>query len=70
MALFTLGQLCSGAITVHAKNAMVPTHITWAEQPGAFLLYALLYVGVCMAFALFTYRIGKAWRAARRLPAA
>ena len=70
MALFTLGQLCSGAITVHANNAMAPTHITWAEQPGAFLLYALLYVGVCMAFALFTYRIGKAWRTARRLSVA
>lgn len=37
---------------------------------GSLLLYALLYVGVCLAFALFTYRIGKAWRAARRLPVA
>ena len=70
MAMFTVGQLCSGAIAVYAKNAMAPTRITWAEQPGAFLLYALLYVGVCMAFALFTYRIGKAWRTARRLPVA
>ena len=70
MAMFTLGQLWRGAITVYAKNAKAPTHITWAEQPGAFLLYALLYVGVCLAFALFTYRIGKAWRAARRLPVA
>lgn len=74
MAVFTAGLLWRGTITVYAKSATAPTHITWAEQPGAFLLnallYALLYVGVCIAFALFTYRIGKAWRAARRLPVA
>ena len=53
---------------MYAKNASAPTHMSWAEQPGAFVLYALLYVGVCVAFVLFTYRVGMAWRAARRQP--
>lgn len=68
MAMWTVGQLLRGAITVYVKNAPAPMHYTWAEQPGAFLLYLLLYVGVCVAFVLFTYRIGMAWRAARRQP--
>lgn len=62
------GPIAGGAITVYAKNATAPTHMSWAEQPGAFVLYALLYVGVCVAFVLFTYRVGMAWRAARRQP--
>ena len=68
MVMWTAGQLLGGAITVYAKNATAPTHMSWAEQPGAFVLYALLYVGVCVAFVLFTYRVGMAWRAARRQP--
>ena len=38
------------------------------KSVGRILLYALLYVGVCVAFVLFTYRVGMAWRAARRQP--
>ena len=68
MVTWTVGQLLRGAITVYAKNATAPTHMSWAEQPGAFVLYALLYVGVCVAFVLFTYRVGMAWRVARRQP--
>ena len=68
MVMWMAGQLLGGAITVYAKNATAPTHMSWAEQPGAFALYALLYVGVCVAFVLFTYRVGMAWRAARRQP--